>query len=180
MSRVIFVDGTSSTGATTLCRAIIRRLPEFFLYIPNDAFLNGIHKRKWPLDSEGIPIPLMKTAIGMFRCLGTLADSGIDLVVDTMLAHESWMQESAAALGDHDSLLVRLHCSPDELEKRERARGNRPVGLALWQASTFYKCPDHDLMIDTTRRSPEECADEIIGAMSTHAHPRALARLRTI
>jgi chloramphenicol 3-O phosphotransferase len=50
------------------------------------------------------------------------------------------------------------------LEARERARGDRLIGLARWQLDRVHVGVAYDLEIDTTAASPLECARMIKAA----------------
>jgi chloramphenicol 3-O phosphotransferase len=58
-------------------------------------------------------------------------------------------------------LLVGVYCDRDELERRERQRGNRP-GLARWSAGRVHAGITYDLTIDSTSETPVQCARRIL------------------
>ena len=65
---------------------------------------------------------------GFQRCISTLASAGNDLVVDHIIECPAWRAELKALLQAFDVFLVRVHCSPEELDRREQVRGDRWIG----------------------------------------------------
>jgi chloramphenicol 3-O phosphotransferase len=53
-------------------------------------------------------------------------------------------------------------CPPDELERRERARGDRTVGQARAQHAAVATALDHDVVVDTSVAGPAECASQVL------------------
>lgn len=76
-----------------------------------------------------------------------------------------------------DVTLVEVRCAPAELARREVARGDRPVGLAVSQ-TLVYGHGDRDIVVDTTHCSAQECAREIVAVWAGLAGPKAFDRLR--
>jgi chloramphenicol 3-O phosphotransferase len=54
--------------------------------------------------------------------------------------------------------LVGVHARLETLEAREKARGDRLIGLARWQFDRVHNGMVYDLEIDTDHASPAECA----------------------
>lgn len=73
--------------------------------------------------------------------------------------------------------LVEVRCSPEELGRRELARGDRPVGLSQSQQAV-YQVGDRDIVVDTTRATPAACAAHIAEARDNLPVPKAFDRLR--
>jgi chloramphenicol 3-O phosphotransferase len=91
---------------------------------------------------------------------------------------EQWrLDDLLDVLDGYDVTLVEIRCAPGELERRERARGDRPAGLARSQTQV-YAHGESDIAVDTTHESPENCARHIADALPTVPHPKAFDRLR--
>jgi chloramphenicol 3-O phosphotransferase len=54
--------------------------------------------------------------------------------------------------------LIGIFAPLDFLEARERARGDRLIGLARWQYDRIHKDMKYDLEVDTSRSTPMQCA----------------------
>jgi len=51
------------------------------------------------------------------------------------------------------------------LEEREASRGNRIAGEARSQVDVIHHGIEYDLIVDTSRQSPDECARSILAAL---------------
>ncbi|MGM1045883.1 MAG: phosphotransferase-like protein [Bacillota bacterium] len=56
---------------------------------------------------------------------------------------------------------IGVHCPIDELERRERERKDRPIGLARAQIEIVHKHSRYDLEVNTKKNSIIECASMI-------------------
>ena len=94
--------------------------------------------------------------------VAALAGEGNNVIVDAFLT-ESWMVPAAATnLGDYRAYLVGLHCPAEELERRERERGDRFPGIAQAFAETVHQyVPFYDVDVDTASGSIKQCFDVI-------------------
>jgi chloramphenicol 3-O phosphotransferase len=51
---------------------------------------------------------------------------------------ERWrLADLLETLDGYDVTLVEVRCAPDELDQRERVRGDRPIGIARSQTSVY-------------------------------------------
>jgi chloramphenicol 3-O phosphotransferase len=82
------------------------------------------------------------------RSLAAIADAGNNLVVEHILDTPGWRQQLAALLASHDVLFVGLHCSLDELERREKMRGDRRPGSAEADYYAIHQGLAYDLEVD--------------------------------
>ncbi len=81
-------------------------------------------------------------------------------------------------LRPEDVLFVGVRCPLDELERRERARGDREAGLASLQYDLVHAHGDYDLECDTSTASPRACAERIRDFLPHRPTPTAFSRLR--
>ncbi|WP_405875062.1 hypothetical protein [Streptomyces sp. NBC_00005] len=65
------------------------------------------------------------------------------------------------------------------MERRERARGNRPTGLATRRLKRVHAHGRYDAECDTIRSSARECALYIREFLPGHPRPTAFGRLRS-
>jgi chloramphenicol 3-O phosphotransferase len=80
-------------------------------------------------------------------------------------------------LDGYDVTLVEVRCAPEELDRREATRGDRPIGLARSQ-TTVYGIGEFDIVVDTTSKGADECATTIAQAFEALSSPKAFDRLR--
>ena len=101
---------------------------------------------------------------------------GNDVIMDYPLSEPWRLTDLLEVLTGYDVTFVDVRCSETELERRERARRDRPLGLALSQS--VFEHMDRDIVVDTTNQSPEACAQLIAESLERLALPRAFDRLR--
>ena len=178
-ARVILLHGTSSSGKTTVARAVQRLSDEPWVRLGIDAFWNAIDERwtehgprasegfLWSEDATIVPGPAgQRLAKGMRAGLAAFARAGNDVLVDDVFIDPRWLDEWRSELADLELLLVGLLAPRHVLEERERARGNRVIGEAAAQIDVIHRGIDYDLTVDTSRQSPDECARTILAALA--------------
>jgi chloramphenicol 3-O phosphotransferase len=176
--RIILLNGASSSGKSSIGRALLPLLPDPWFFVPVDAIgemRSTVHTRV--LDEAGIAAMLRRTRAGYHRAVAALASAGNDVIMDYPLSEPWRIEDLLTTLDGYDVTLVEVRCAPDELDRRERARGDRPVGLARSQ-TLVYELGERDITVDTTATGPEACARAIAGALDTITAPKAFDRLR--
>jgi chloramphenicol 3-O phosphotransferase len=130
--KIIIINGPSSAGKTTLALAAQKQFDIPFLRFSFYLFL----------DSHALPIEQIRNGTfaweemrpsvfhGIHRCLPALAMAGNNLIVDHIIESKSWLEDLLRSVAGLDVFFVGLHCSLEELERREEARGNRRAGEA--------------------------------------------------
>jgi len=130
--KIILVNGASSAGKTTLCRALQARLDEPFWLYSIDHFRGTGVLPMARIASGDFSWPDMRAAFfeGFHRCLPALAEAGNNLIVEYIVETRAWMSRLEQLLGPFDVFFVGVHCPLAELEKRELERADRPAGDA--------------------------------------------------
>jgi chloramphenicol 3-O phosphotransferase len=167
--QVILLNGTSSVGKTTLARELVARLPEF-AYLGVDDFVDR-HPDRTQLasiarDGDGGTTLELRPAgrwlmRGFHRAAAATADSGQRLVIDDMMFEPWLLDDWTDVLQPYEVMLVGLHCSLDELERREGCRSDRDPGFARGHLARVHQCMTYDVELHTDRSSVAQCADEI-------------------
>ncbi len=176
--RIVLLNGASSSGKTSIGQALQSLLAQPWFLVPVDSIsgmrssMNGKN-----LDDAAIADMLTRTRLGYHRVVAGLASVGNDVIMDYPLS-EAWrLHDLLAVLDGYDVTLIEVRCSPDELDRRERARGDRLNGLARAQ-SAVYDLGAFDICVDSTHASAEDCATTIVRALETVPSPKAFERLR--
>ena len=86
---------------------------------------------------------------GYHASLAAYAAAGNNLIVEHILEKPGWQGELAELFAPFDVLFVALHCPVEELNRRELARGDRPVGSAEKDAMTIHEGRRYDLELQT-------------------------------
>lgn len=168
--RIIFLNGVSSSGKSSLATELQRRLPEPFLHFQLDAFIEMLPR----LDDVAL---FMRMASGMHRSIAAMAEAGNNLIVDHVVIEKEWLDECLEFLDGSSVLFVGLHCPLEELERRERGRDVRRQGFARAQIVKIHTHKVYDVEVDTHALSVAECADRVLEFFNTNP-PSAFDRMR--
>jgi chloramphenicol 3-O phosphotransferase len=95
---------------------------------------------------------------GMRHAIAAMAARGNYLIVDEVMLDTGPVQEYRQLLTPFNLRMVGLFAPLDVLEARERARGDREIGLARWQYDRVHRGVVYDLEVDTTAAPAEACA----------------------
>lgn len=174
---IILVNGASSSGKTTLCRALQSRLPAPFWHYSFDHFRTGV--LPWDrMKRDDFAWSDLRPAFfdGFHRTLPALASAGNNLIVDHIVETPRWMCDLLGLLETFDVFFVGVHCHVDELERRERDRGDRRPGEARRDHETIHTHCTYDREVDGTR-AVDENAQAVIAAWLAREIPSAFARM---
>lgn len=202
-AKIILLNGTSSAGKTTIAEELQRLSDDALLRTGIDHFCDMILRERYDefgsraeegwnfsasTDSEGNPIVHIslgalakKCAHTMPKVIKCLADEGHDVVVDEVLIDKDdlALRNYAQGLKEHDVYFVGVVCSLEELESREKSRGDRVIGLARGLLDITHKHKNYyDMMVDTTYSSGAECAQEIWNKIEGMPTPQGFTRFR--
>ena len=181
MARVVILNGTSSSGKTSLARAIQRLAKGPVLRVSMDDFLEMMPPR-FANDDEAFSFRLVSGAEpaeveigtgsygaalmrGMRASVAALADQGLDLVVDDVMLGAGDQAHYRDVLAEHRVTFIGVRCALETAEQRERDRGDRDIGMARWQFTRVHAGRDYDLEVSTDDASPDEGARVILGAV---------------
>jgi len=159
--RIIFLEGVSSAGKTTLARALQARLPEPFFWLAGDTIW-AMAPEKFKADMEMIFPKIDAATINTIKLFSKL---GIDAIVDMVPVIKS-NRNFAKMLRKCPVLYVNVTCPLEELRRREQERGDRQIGLGESQLAGLSPQDKYDITVDTHNSSIEECADQIIEMMN--------------
>lgn len=180
---IIFLNGASSAGKTSLGKALQEILDEPYLLFGLDTCCLHAVGDRWgsggrdkhlgfaymdlpPEDGHevyGIRYGAVGWRImaGFHRSIAEFVRSGNLVIVDEMLLDTRVRDHWFTILAPFQQLLVGVQCQLDELERRERQRGNSP-GLARWSGQHVHAGVPYDMVVDTTSKTPLRCAGEIL------------------
>ena len=182
-SRIILLNGTSSSGKSTLAAALQQALvPEPWLHVPIDAFFAmlpyqvmtaGLTPEQTEAATARMVGPLLT---GFHRSVAALADAGNHLIVDAVQGGDL-LRQFLHLLRDQKVWLVGVRCRLDEVERRERARGDRKIGMAAQQFPQIHAHGVYDVEVDTAAMAPDACARHIVKFLASGVEPMAGRRL---
>ncbi|MFD7102407.1 chloramphenicol phosphotransferase CPT family protein [Streptomyces celluloflavus] len=173
---IIFLNGTSSSGKSSIAEALLRTLDEPCFHLPVDAF-HAMRSRR-DIAPDDLPGVLERTWRGFHRAVAGMAAGGNTVVVDHVLSQPWRLLDCLGLFAAEDVVLVGVHCPLPELERREQARGDRPVGLAAGQLANVHAHGVYDIECDTAAADPLECARRIKEFLPRRPTPTAFQQLR--
>ncbi|MFC5642904.1 chloramphenicol phosphotransferase CPT family protein [Kitasatospora cinereorecta] len=174
---IIFLNGTSSSGKSSVAKELLATLDGASFHLPVDAF--HAMRSKHGYTEADLPEVLRRTWMGFHRAVAGMAAAGNTVVVDHLFSQPWRLDDCLALFPAEDVVLVGLHCPLDELERRERERGDRPPGLAAQQIGPVHSHGVYDLEVDTSVLSPAECARRIRDFLPDRPRPTAFEQLRS-
>ena len=193
---VFLVNGPSSAGKSTLCRALQSAVERPYLVTGFDDFIfmsapryyrgadterQGVFDAYTALGAEmivtsrpGEPVAVTAQFGPVFRKLvdsmapavRALVDGGNPVIFDHVLHDEAMYLSCEEAFAGLDVLSVGVACSLEILEARERARGDRVLGRARGLAEVVHTFMPYDVTIDTGSLSPQACVDAVLEAVA--------------
>ena len=169
--RVILLNGTGSSGKTTLAKALRLRLEPQFHYYSSDQLADAGFR---PLNTDVRFQNRAKFFGGFHKSIAAFASSGIDLLVEHIVEEKSWADDLLRLLKPFDIFWVGVHAPLQELKRRERLRGDRQIGEALYHLETHSFCK-YDVEVDTTRLLTQN-VDTIVDAWHVHISRTAYDR----
>ena len=158
--KIIFLNGTSSSGKTSLARALQKELDEPFLYYSSDTFATFLPERCFQ-DIQLLLVEIPNLLSGFHASLPVFAKKGNNLIIDHVFQEKEWLVECIEVLKDQEVLFVGVLCDLTVLEEREKKRVDREEGQARYQSSRVHKDCVYDIEIDNSKMSPEEGAKYI-------------------
>lgn len=175
-ARVVLINGVGSVGKSSTARELQRIAAAPFLYVSMDQFVDMVPARLFgspegllfePGEDGGRPSIAISTGAsfervmaGMRQAIAAMADHGNNLIVDEVFWNGE-EQEYRRLLRNHKLHMVGLFAPLDEIEERERARGDRAIGLARWQFDRVHRGVEYDLKIDMSAAGAAEAAVSI-------------------
>jgi chloramphenicol 3-O phosphotransferase len=167
-ARVIVLNGGSSSGKSSIARALQQVLPQLWLTFGVDAFIDALPGRGHSprADIASTPNGAVEIGPGFKACedawregLATMARAGAPLILDEVFLSGGEAQTAMRAIlqGLH-VLWVGVRCDAGVAADRETHRSDRIPGMARAQAERVHVGVSYDIQVDTTATSPEACA----------------------
>lgn len=190
MSRIIYLNGCSSAGKSSIAKAIQKLAPTPWLHIGLDTFIGmlpeqyigfgpkateGYYTFEMVHNHRGSCIHVATELLGesffghhIPKIIGMMADLGHDIIIDEVIFSKAQLDTYLGTLNNHSVYCVKVDCAYETLIEREKSRGDRAIGLANDQYDRLnsYEYP-YDLIINTTHISAEVCAETLLFALAS-------------
>jgi chloramphenicol 3-O phosphotransferase len=178
LTQVIVLNGGSSSGKSSIARALQDVMPGLWLTFGTDVLAEALPGRGdhpqsgLVLEPDGtVTVKPEFRAVEeiWYQGLAVMAGHGAFLILDeVLLAGSAGQQRLQTLLGDLKVLWAGVHCDPLVAANREAARPDRVPGMAITQAVAVHAGVVYDVEVDTTECSPIACARRIAEAALCH------------
>lgn len=187
MKKIIFLNGCSSSGKTSIAKALQEISAEPLLHmgtdwigsaLPEKFCDNGINAKEGfyyfeeSENSRGKVINVKRGKLGekffekTAQAINVFAESGIKIIIDEVLVNEEGVGSILKWFSRDEMLFVKVHADYDVLIEREKNRGDRLIGFVNAQYNLVHSfIKDYDLEIDTGNSSQEESAKTILARL---------------
>ena len=197
---IIFLNGTSSAGKTTISHKLQELLDEPYVHMALDQFRDGLPDKFRGLNSppgttgsRGLNVvPVIdgdkaytsiqfgedgkKMLRGMRRAIAAMVESGNNVIIDDIILSSEFLDDYLDVFSHLDVTFVGVQCPLNVIENRESARPGRFPGTA---AGHFNICHSHgiyDVVVDTSSDEPLHCAKQVVNFVKQQ-RPGAFSQL---
>jgi chloramphenicol 3-O phosphotransferase len=163
-TRVIVLNGGSSSGKSGIARCLQAVLPDPWLVLGVDTLIQAMPPSgagiEFAPDGGVVVGPEFRTLeLAWIEGVAAMARAGARVVVDEVFlggaaSQQRWQQ----ALDGLRVVWVGVRCESAVAVGREVARGDRVTGMAAAQAELVHRGVSYDLEVDTTHAESMACA----------------------
>ena len=163
---ILFLNGVTSSGKTSIVDALQARDDVFFYVAANDLFEQMIGDRYL---REDYWKHLAKVILLMYHTTKLFSDRGEHVIIDGILVerpeiapHYRQMRE---ILADNPLHIIHVSCPVELCEERNLARQDRYKNQSVEQLALMAPDIAYSLVVETDKHSPEVCAEQIVQAI---------------
>ena len=164
--RIIYLNGVTSSGKTSIVEALQACRDVFFYVVANDLFQEMIGEEYLKEDYWKY---LGEVIIMMYHTAKLFSDMGKNVIVDSILVEREGVtphyERMKEILQDNPLDIVEVYCPLDICRQRNIDRGDRYETQSEEQAKLMSAGIQYSLRVDTSKQSPDECADAILNAL---------------
>ncbi len=161
--KIIFLNGVTSSGKTSIVEALQERRDQFFYVVANDLFQEMVgeqylEENYWKYLSEVI--------IMMYHTAKLYSDLGKNVLIDGILVERDEIkphyEKLMEIMKDSPLSIVEVYCPLDVCRQRNIERGDRYESQSDEQAELMSKDIKYTMRVDTSVNTPTECAEQIV------------------
>lgn len=161
--RIIFLNGVTSAGKTSIVESLQNREDIFFYVVANDLFQemvgeNYLRRNYWKYLSEVI--------IMMYHTAKLYSDMGKNVLIDGILVEREELRphyrQLLEILRDNPLDIVQIYCPLDICRQRNIIRGDRYETQSQEQYALMAENIKYSARVDTSIYRSDECAEKII------------------
>ena len=161
--RIIFLNGVTSSGKTSIVEALQEQEDIFFYVVANDLFEQMVGEKYlqqnyWKYLSDVI--------IMMYHTAKLYSDMGKNVLIDGILVEREEIKPHymrlLEILKDNPLAIVEVYCPIDVCKKRNCMRDDRYETQSEEQLERMARNIKYSLKVDTSIYTSSECADIIV------------------
>lgn len=186
--QIIYLNGPSSSGKTTLAFHLQETLEPPFLHIGIDRMIGMMPEKinnwtgghaplgfSWKNSYDEAGHPIYEIQLGSFakkisdtlkEIVLTMVRLGHYIIIDDVAFGKQDVEKWKEALKDYNVLWIGIHSPLPLLEQREKDRGDRMIGSARAQYYQVHKDVKYDLEFDISQDSTEKIIQVIKNKIS--------------
>lgn len=161
--RVIFLNGVTSAGKTSIVEAMQERDDVFFYVVANDLFQEMIGDRYLREDCWKY---LSEVIIMMYHTAKLYSDMGKNVLIDGILVEREQLRphylQLREILRENPLDIVEVYCPAEICRQRNLMRENRYETQSDEQLALMAENIEYSMRVDTSVLTPEQCAQQII------------------
>jgi len=161
--KIIYLNGVTSTGKTSIARVIQDTADDFFYLIESDILMVMVGEKHRSVNYTKYEYEMF---IEMYHFAKLLSDMGKNVIIDCALFETSELpnhyQKMMNILHDNPLLTVNVICPLEICRKRNLQRGDRREFQSYEQDKIIDKTVSFDFIVNTDKYSSEECAKMIL------------------
>ena len=200
VGKIIILNGTSSSGKSSIAKELqnilagytlhtgidhfVQMLPDDFVVLSDGTNPAAVEGLLWVTADAGTRVTefrLGPKAVlfkeSMYRSVKAIASTGFNVIVDDVIMDERVLKTICQLLAG-EAYFIGILCPKEEAIRREKERGDRFPGLVETQFEVVHKHGLYDLECDTLTNSPAECANFIQQLLFDTPNPEALKSLK--
>lgn len=161
--RIIFLNGVTSSGKTSIVEALQNREDCYFYVVANDLFEQMVGER---FLQENYWQHLSQVILLMYHTAKLFSDMGHDVLIDGILVERPEIaphyKQMMDILADNPLSIVEVACPLEVCRIRNIARGDRYERQSDEQAALMTQDIAYAMTVHTDKNTPEECAETIV------------------
>jgi len=200
---IIFLNGCSSSGKTSVAKALQEIMDGYYIHTGIDHYLEKIPQKihamsdgknpaaadgfLWVYPNDGGQVSEIRIGpvgyrllVGMYRATAALAAAGNDLIIDDVVFDGKVLRAAVDALYTSKVLFVGVFCPYEVLVQREMMRKDGIPGLVKAHYDIVHAHGIYDIEVDTSTLTPMECAFRIRDRLVNGRPLDAICKLRKV
>lgn len=163
---LIYLNGTSSSGKTSIANELQKLIQEPIFYFSIDTLLYSLSQDDLNaiMGKQPYRAPLNWNAIfsGYFSSVSALIQTGNSVIADCPVYQQGLYNIFEKYISTvPQKTIVKVTCPLEIIKMRETNRKDRAIGVAEKQFEEIHKYLSYDLEVDSAKLSPQDSALKI-------------------